>query len=128
VRLADRLHEVFTLAGEASADALERLNALLREAPAVPQLEDGEDGVNIEWRLLGPMAPISRLQAACAIALHHWIAEHGSLSRLGTCADSACVDVYLDATQAETRRYCSATCANRAKVAAHRARRRTASS
>jgi predicted RNA-binding Zn ribbon-like protein len=126
ISLADRLHEVFALAGEAPALALESLNALLREAPAVPQLADGDDGVNIEWRLLGPVTPVSRLQASSAIALHHWIAEHGSLGRLGTCADFGCVDVYLDATQAETRRYCSATCANRAKVAAHRARARAA--
>lgn len=44
------------------------------------------------------------------------------LDRLGTCTAHRCVDAYLDATQAATKKYCSGTCQTRAKAAARRSR------
>jgi predicted RNA-binding Zn ribbon-like protein len=46
------------------------------------------------------------------------------LSRLSVCADEGCAGIVLDLSRNRSRRYCSATCGNRAAVAAYRARRR----
>ena len=43
---------------------------------------------------------------------------------IGACEGSACTLLFLDRTKAHGRRWCSmAVCGNRAKVAAHRARK-----
>jgi predicted RNA-binding Zn ribbon-like protein len=44
--------------------------------------------------------------------------------RLGVCAASGCDRVYVDVSRNGTRRFCSTTCQNRIKAAAHRARSR----
>jgi CGNR zinc finger len=66
--------------------------------------------------------PLRSIRAACALALHRWLCNGGSLQRLDTCQAEACVDIFLDDPQASTRRYCSASCGNRTKAAAHRSR------
>ena len=50
--------------------------------------------------------------------------EHSWL-RVGTCAGDDCVDVYVDQDGRGARRYCSATCLNRARVRAYRSRQGT---
>ena len=127
--LADRLYEVFAKAQAEPGSAVEAVNALLRQSGAAPHLSWGEHGSVADWRLLA--APksedrlIRTLQAACALALYQWVIGKGSLDRLGVCDAHRCADVYVDVTQATSRRYCSTSCGNRAKVAAHRARART---
>jgi predicted RNA-binding Zn ribbon-like protein len=61
--------------------------------------------------------------AACALALLEWIAARGT-QRIGVCDAARCVDVFADASAAGHRRFCSATCSNRHRVAQYRARRR----
>jgi hypothetical protein len=128
--LADRLYEVFAKAQAEPESAVETVNALLRQSGAAPHLSWGEDGSVADWRLAA--APksedrvIRTLQAACALALYQWVIGKGSLDRLGVCDAHRCADAYIDFTQATSRRYCSTSCGNRAKVAAHRARARTA--
>lgn len=126
VTLADRLYEVFAKAAAEPESSLEAVNALLRQGPVAPHLSWAKDGGVPAWRLVAgstrePRA-IRRLQAACALALYQWLIGRGSLDRLGVCNAHRCADVYVDVTQAVSRRYCSAGCGNRAKVAAHRAR------
>ena len=62
------------------------------------------------------------LAAATVAALIDFVAGHGP-DRLGTCNADACVDAYIDASQARTRSYCSDQCHNRTRVARWRARR-----
>ena len=62
------------------------------------------------------------LSASCTVCLVDAITTYG-WSRLGICAGCDCVDVYLDRANRAPRRYCSATCLNRAKVRAFRSRR-----
>lgn len=63
------------------------------------------------------------LPAACALALLEWIAARGA-QRIGVCGAERCVDVFADASAAGHRRFCSATCSNRHRVAQFRARQR----
>jgi hypothetical protein len=127
--LADRLYEVFARAEAEPGSAVEAVNTLLRQSGAAPHVSWGEGGSVADWRLLA--APksedrlIRTLQAACALALYQWVIGKGSLDRLGVCDAHRCADAYIDFTQATSRRYCSTSCGNRAKVAAHRARART---
>jgi predicted RNA-binding Zn ribbon-like protein len=63
------------------------------------------------------------LPAACALALLEWIAARGT-QRIGVCDAGRCVDVFADASAAGHRRFCSATCSNRHRVAQYRALQR----
>ena len=63
------------------------------------------------------------LPAACALTLLAWIAARGTQA-IGVCDAERCADVFADASAAGHRRFCSATCSNRHRVARYRARRR----
>jgi len=63
------------------------------------------------------------LPAACALALLAWIAARGPQA-IGVCDAGRCADVFADASAAGHRRFCSATCSNRHRVAQYRARQR----
>jgi CGNR zinc finger len=63
------------------------------------------------------------LPAACALALLEWIAARGT-RRIGVCDAGRCVDVFADASAGGHRRFCSAICSNRHRVAQYRARQR----
>ena len=44
------------------------------------------------------------------------------LDRLRVCASETCTDVLVDLSKNRSRRFCEASCGNRASVAAYRAR------
>jgi predicted RNA-binding Zn ribbon-like protein len=119
IAVADRLHAVF-----ATADPAERaaaVTAMLDETGVRPELSSTGDHLTAAWRV-----PRRRdaLLASAALALREHLAAHPG--RLGTCADHQCADVYVDASPAGRRRFCSLTCQNRARVAAFRQHRRDA--
>jgi predicted RNA-binding Zn ribbon-like protein len=58
-----------------------------------------------------------------AFGLAVLVADDG-LDRLGVCRAPRCADIYVDVSTNRSRRYCSDGCANRANVAAFRARLR----
>lgn len=120
VRLANELHEVFkaTHLHEPEAPAL---NAIFRRTRPWPQLETGSATT---WTV-DAMDPEGVVAAAAALALLQFLQQHGP-NRLGLCAATSCVDVYADNSPAGQRRFCSNTCLNRHKVAAHRSRQRRA--
>ena len=105
------------------ADAVvEGVNALLAEHHALPQLvrHDGWD-----WHLhaTSPEAPLgARMAVEAAMALVD-VVRSGETGRLGVCAADDCEDVVIDLSKNRSRRYCEKGCANRAHVAAYRARR-----
>jgi predicted RNA-binding Zn ribbon-like protein len=118
VHLAERLQPAFGPDVDATAA---RLNELLAEHPAHPHLAK-EDGV---WRLHHhpvEAALVPMWTAICAEALARLVGD-GQAHRLGTCPD--CGKVFLDVSKNASRRFCSLTCQNRVKAAAHRARQRT---
>lgn len=63
--------------------------------------------------------------ASSALALAQLLSERGRPA-WGPCAASGCPSLFLDTGPGSPRRYCSSTCATRARVAEHRRRRRTA--
>ncbi len=104
------------------------INALLREAGALPQItnHDGE-----QWHLhyTPSDAPLAlRLAAEAAMGLAIVMSNDG-LERLKRCAADDCDDVFVDMSRNRSRRYCDpSVCGNRANVAAFRARQKAAQS
>ncbi len=120
---AQRLAEVF--AAPDLDRAAELVNGLLADAEVGPHLTAHDGG---PWHLhySRPGADVvERVRATSAFALAMLLSEYG-LDRHGVCAAAGCDRVYADTSRNASRRYCAAGCANRASVAAHRARRRMA--
>jgi predicted RNA-binding Zn ribbon-like protein len=118
----ERLRAVFEAQTAELAAAL--VNALLREAAAVPQLARGPAGtLRLTWGLgrHGYDALAARLPGALASQ----IAAHG-ISRLGICAGAPCTCVFVDRTRPGTRKYCCDQCNDRVAAAAYYHRRRPA--
>ncbi len=103
-------------------DAAERVNAMLAEAGALPQLVRHDP---FDWHLhaVAPDAPlVTRVLVEAAMAMVDVIRQD-EMSRLGVCADDDCGAVVLDLSRNRSRRFCSTACGNRNAVAAYRARR-----
>ncbi|MFD3545390.1 CGNR zinc finger domain-containing protein [Streptomyces sp. NPDC058655] len=100
------------------------LNALFEECGGRPRLtrhdghpwhlhvDRGEEAGWGDWYL-----------ASGALVLARLLGEHGRIT-WGACAAQGCGRFFLGPGPGSTRRYCSATCATRVRVAAHRRRRR----
>ncbi|NGO69478.1 CGNR zinc finger domain-containing protein [Streptomyces sp. SB3404] len=106
--------------------AARALNALLAECGARPRLsrhdghawhlhvDRGDDAGWADW-----------FTAASALGLAQLLSERGgNAAAWGECAAADCTRLFLDDGPGTPRRYCSPRCASRARVAAHRARRR----
>jgi predicted RNA-binding Zn ribbon-like protein len=103
---------------------VERVNHLLRDAKALPQLVRHDEW---DWHLhaTDPSAPLAvRMAVETAMAFVDLI-RTGELGRREVCDADTCDDVYIDLSRNRSRRYCSVTCGNREAVAAYRARKAT---
>lgn len=117
--LRDRLRGVFLASTPAEATPL--LNALLREANAVPQLVvDGKGKAALDWGVgrYGYSALAARLPGS----LTTFVASPLGVRRLGVCAAAPCECVFVDRTRPGNRRYCCDGCNDRASAAAYRDR------
>lgn len=104
------------------AEVVARVNAMLREAGAVPQLVDHDD---LGWHVHAtPLdAPLAeRMAVEFAFAMVDVVRADG-LDRLRICEGEDCDDVIVDLSRNRSRRYCDGGCAARAHTAAYRARR-----
>ncbi|MDF3299437.1 CGNR zinc finger domain-containing protein [Streptomyces tropicalis] len=117
-RAADRLHRVFDTAQPRERARL--VTELLDETGIRPALHMGPtDSPHLSWLVeQGPMVVL----ASAAVTLRDYLGKHG-MGRIGVCTGNRCADVYIDASPAGRRRFCSVTCQNRARVAAFRSRR-----
>ena len=120
VAVADRLHAVFATSD--SAERIRLVNAMLAETTVRPELTQDGAGIKAEWSVPDQGAA---LLASAALALREHLAAHPD--RVGVCADRQCADIYVDASPAGHRRFCSPTCQTRTRVAAFRERRRRVS-
>ena len=117
--LRPRLREVWC-ADEAGA--VELVNAMLREARALPQLVR-HDEWDYHLHATPPDAPLDvRMLVEAAMALVD-VMRMGELGRLRVCAGEGCDALLVDLSKNRSRRFCGAACGNRAAVAAYRARR-----
>lgn len=119
-RLRAELAEVWIVGESAAVDTL---NRLLRQARALPQLVKHDEW---DWHLHAttPEAPLAdRMSTEAAMALVDVIRSK-EMDRLLTCAAQDCNAVVLDLSRNRSKRYCdTGNCANRAHVAAYRARK-----
>jgi predicted RNA-binding Zn ribbon-like protein len=123
-RFVDR-HAGRPLARSAATE-LADVNALLATDTGYRQIEPshGNDGPALVWRQ-------HRKAASAEIAVLLPLAEAigdlvttADFTLVRRCGGSACTLTFLDRTKSHARRWCSmAACGNRAKAAAHRARR-----
>jgi predicted RNA-binding Zn ribbon-like protein len=106
--------------------AVATVNRLLREANALPQLVKHDTW---DWHLhaTAPEAPLAdRMSTEAAMALADVI-RGKEMDRLRTCEAEDCDAAVLDLTRNRSKRYCdTGNCANRAHVAAYRARQAAA--
>jgi hypothetical protein len=111
-------------AGSRAADgAAVRVNRLLDRAQTPPRLSN-HDGTAWHLHITADEAPWADwLAASAGLGLARMLAEDG-VARLGRCAAPSCRRVFAGGPRNHPRRYCSPSCANRARVAAFRARRR----
>jgi predicted RNA-binding Zn ribbon-like protein len=98
------------------------VNQVLRDRRALPQLvkHDQWDYHVHATAADAPLADRMAVEAAMAMAD---VIRIGELGRLRICGGEDCEDVYVDLSKNRSRRFCGATCGNRANVAAYRARR-----
>ena len=98
------------------------VNAALAESSLAPQLVRHD---STDWHLhaVADERPLAeRVLIETSMALIDVIrADEGS--RISVCDDDTCNALALDLSRNRSKRYCSATCANRNAVAAYRARR-----
>ncbi len=120
-RLRPRLRRLWQLDEDG---VVEQVNAMLRDAGALPQLvAHGDWGYHLH--ATPSQAPLAdRMAVEAAMALVDVVRQQ-ELDRLSTCGADDCDDVLVDLTKNRSRRYCSTSCANRVNVAAFRARRST---
>ena len=105
------------------ATAVGTVNRLLREARALPQLMK-HDGWDWHLHATSPEAPLAdRMSTEAAMALVDVIRSK-EMERMLVCAADDCDAVVLDLSRNRSKRYCdTGNCANRAHVAAYRARK-----
>lgn len=102
---------------------VERVNQMLRDARALPQLVR-HDGWDYHLHATSAQAPLADRMAVEAAMAFVDVVRQTELDRLRLCAADDCADVLVDLTKNHSRRYCSTTCSNRVNVAAFRVRRR----
>lgn len=104
-------------------DAVGTINALLREAQALPQLVKHD---RWDWHLhaTAPEAPLAdRMGTEAAMAFVDVIRAK-ELDRLRVCAADDCEAVLIDLSKNRSKRFCdTGNCANRTHVRAYRERR-----
>jgi predicted RNA-binding Zn ribbon-like protein len=102
-------------------DAAALVNALLREARALPQLVR-HDGWDYHLHATSADAALADRMAVEAAMAFTDVIRSGELERLRRCAADDCDNVLVDLSKNRSRRFCGTTCANRVNVAAYRSR------
>ena len=119
-KLRSQLSGLWTMNEDA---AVETVNRLLREANALPQLIKHDEW---DWHLHATTreAPLAdRMGTEAAMALVD-VLRSKEMDRMLVCAAEDCDAVVLDLSRNRSKRYCdTGNCANRAHVAAYRARK-----
>ena len=118
-QLRPRLRRVWE-AGE--DEVVEIVNALLREANALPQLVR-HDGWPYHLHATPSDAPLATRMAVEAAMAFVDVVRDGQLDRLRICELPDCDNVVVDLTRNRSKRFCEAGCGNRAAVNAYRARK-----
>ncbi|WP_284982523.1 CGNR zinc finger domain-containing protein [Arthrobacter sp. efr-133-TYG-118] len=114
-----RLHELLSAERD---DAVDLVNGILAEVRAHPRLVRNDA---LDWHIRAVAdddSMASRILVGTAMATIDLILAD-EMGRMGVCNAMDCARLFLDSSRNRSRRYCSTACANRADVAAYRARR-----
>jgi predicted RNA-binding Zn ribbon-like protein len=117
--LRPRLRQIWQVSEER---VVEIVNALLREASALPQLVR-HDSWDYHLHATPPDAPLATRMAVEAAMAFVDVVRSNELRRLQVCAYPGCASVVVDLSKNRSKRYCEGGCGNRAAVAAYRARK-----
>jgi predicted RNA-binding Zn ribbon-like protein len=101
------------------------VNALLREAKALPQLIK-HDSEPYHLHATSRDAPLATRMAVEAAMAFVDVVRSGELRRLRICEYPGCGNVVVDLSKNRSKRFCDAGCGNRAAVSAYRARKAAA--
>ncbi|POH64811.1 RNA-binding protein [Cryobacterium zongtaii] len=102
-------------------DAAVELNAMLRNARALPRLMR-HDGLDWHLHATDPAAPLAeRIRVEVALALVDVI-RTDETGRLRACAAQDCAGVLVDLSRNGSKRFCSIRCGNRMNTIAFRQR------
>ena len=118
LRLRSRLEQLWELNEDAAAGLV---NALLREANALPQLVK-HDIWDYHLHATPSDAPLADRMAVEAAMAFTDVIRTGQLDRLRLCAADDCRGVHVDLSKNRSRRFCGTSCSNRTNVAAYRIR------
>jgi len=99
------------------------VNALLREAEALPQLVKHDD-YGYHLHATPSHAPLATRMAVEAAMAFLDLVRAGQLVRLRVCEASDCRNVVIDFSKNHSKRFCDDGCGNRVAVAAYRERKR----
>ena len=101
------------------------LNDLLAVHPVTPMISD-HDPDDLHMHVANRAASVAELLVGESLmGLATLVCDLGA-TRLGTCSEARCDNVFVDTSPNQSRRYCSDRCSSRANVAAYRARQRAA--
>ncbi|WP_374454841.1 CGNR zinc finger domain-containing protein [Nocardioides sp.] len=101
------------------------LNDLLARHPVTPMISD-HDPDHLHMHVTNRASSVAELLIAEALmGLANLVCDLGA-TRLGTCSEPRCDNVFVDTSPNQSRRYCSDRCSSRANVAAFRARQKAA--
>lgn len=110
--------------GDATDRAASAINGLLAQCGARPRLSrHGGHAWHLHVDRDDDASWADWFTASSALALAQILSEHGRPA-WGECAAAGCSKLYLATGPGGPRRFCSATCATRTRVAAHRRRRK----
>jgi predicted RNA-binding Zn ribbon-like protein len=119
---AEELRAFFAISDLEAAVA--HVNDLLARVEVRPRLVDHGYGLHLHHAPSG-VPFVQRMRINTAVGVANLVADYG-VGRSGVCAAADCDRVFADTSRNGRKRYCSDACANRANVAAHRARRKAA--
>ena len=103
------------------------LNELLATHPVTPMISD-HDPDDLHMHVTNRASSVSELLIAESLmGLANLVCDLGA-TRLGTCSEARCDNVFVDTSPNQSRRYCSDRCSSRANAAAFRARQKAAAS
>lgn len=114
----DQLRAIWILPREA---AVTRINRMLRDASALPQLVRHDD---LDWHLhaTSPQAPLDeRIRVEAALAFVD-VLRADEWWRLRECAAPDCAGLLADLSRNGSKRFCSVRCGNRMNMIAFRSR------
>jgi predicted RNA-binding Zn ribbon-like protein len=101
------------------------LNDLLARHPVTPMISD-HDPDHLHMHVTNRASSVAELLVAESLmGLANLVCDLGA-TRLGTCSEARCDNVFVDTSPNQSRRYCSDRCSSRANVAAFRARQKAA--